>query len=312
MSPKRQVRNVAASVRDRLLAVARERGEDFQFVLTRYVVERLLYRLSISRYREQFLLKGAMLFLVWTGEVYRPTRDLDLLGRGRNEIEVMERVFREICGVEVDDDGLRFVDVPRGERIREEEDYEGVRLTMTAALGEARIPLQVDIAFGDAVHPAPAEAEFPVLLGQPAPRVRVYPPEAVVAEKFQIMVRLGIANSRMKDFADVWTLATTRKFQGQTLARAIAATFERRRTPIPTEPPLALSAEFAEDRAKQAQWRAFVARTRLARAEHKLGEVIGLLRDFLMPPAAAAAEGRRFRSLWSASGPWQSVGRGRR
>lgn len=305
MSPARR-RNVAASVRDRLLARARERGEDFQLVLSRYAIERLLYRLSVSRYRDRFLLKGAMLFLVWTGHVYRPTRDLDLLGRGSSNVATLERIFHEICAAEVGDDGLRFMGPVNGERIRDEEEYQGVRLTLTTLLGKARIPLQVDVGFGDVVHPAPTEAEFPVLLDHPAPRIRVYSRESVVAEKLHIMVDRGMANSRMKDFADAFMLATTAEFEGEVLARAIAATFERRRTPVPIAPPLALTAEFAEDRAKQTQWRAFDRRARLNLGDQKLAEIVTLLRDFLMPPTEAAAGGRPFRSFWPAGGPWQT------
>jgi predicted nucleotidyltransferase component of viral defense system len=188
---------VAASVLDRLLALARQRGEDFQRVLGRYAIERLLYRLSVSPHRDRFLLKGAMLFVVWTGAVYRPTRDLDLLGRGESDIARLQETFRRVCGVAVEDDGISFLDTIRGERIRDEEEYEGVRLTLTAALGQARITVQVDVGFGDAVYPAPAKADFPTLLGHAAPRLRVYPREAAIAEKFHIMATLGMGNSRM-------------------------------------------------------------------------------------------------------------------
>lgn len=169
---RRQPRNPAASVRDRLLRLARERREDFQAILTRYAVERLLYRLSVSKYRDQFLLKGAMLFFVWSGQLYRPTRDLDLLGTGENSIPRMRKIFGEICKVPVDDDGLKFLtSTIRGSRIREDEEYQGVRLSLTARLAAARIPVQVDIAFGDAVKSEPEEEEFPTLLGLPAPRL---------------------------------------------------------------------------------------------------------------------------------------------
>ncbi len=310
---RKQRRDVAASVRDRLLNLARERGEDFHLILTRYAVERLLYRLSVSRYRDQFLLKGAMLFLVWTGQIYRPTRDLDLLGRGENDIASLEAIFREICKLPVENDGLEFLgDTIRGERIREEEEYEGVRLGLTARLSQAEIPLQVDIAFGDVVAPGPEEADFPTLLLLPAPRLRVYPREAVVAEKFQIIVALGIANSRMKDFADVWMLATTYPFKGATLMDAIAATFKRRKTPLPTEPPLALTPEFSEDRAKQTQWDAFVKRGRIHMDKLTLSEVVALLLKFVMPPTLAAAAGKPFAMHWPAGGPWRPMASARR
>ncbi|MBI1892780.1 MAG: nucleotidyl transferase AbiEii/AbiGii toxin family protein [Candidatus Rokubacteria bacterium] len=302
-----QRRDVVASVRDRLLNLARERGEDFQLILTRYAVERLLYRLSVSRYRDQFLLKGAMLFLVWTGHLYRPTRDLDLLGRGENEVAQVEEVFQTVCAVPVEDDGLQFLgETIRGERIREEDEYEGVRLRFAARLAEARIPVQVDIAFGDAVRPAPEEADFPTILPFPAPRLQIYPREAVVAEKFQIMVSLGIANSRMKDFADVWTLARVHPFEGRALAEAIGATFVRRRTPLPGTAPLALTAEFSEDHGKRAQWDAFVRRGRLRVDGQTLGDVVTLLRAFLMPPALAVGAGKPFNKRWPAGGPWRA------
>jgi hypothetical protein len=303
---RRQPRNPAASVRDRLLNLARERREDFQAILVRYAVERLLYRLSVSKYSDQFLLKGAMLFFVWSGQLYRPTRDLDLLGAGENSIPRMKKIFGEICKVPVDDDGLKFLTgTIRGTRIREDEEYEGVRLTLTARLAAARIPVRVDIAFGDAVKSEPKEEEFPTLLPLPAPRLKIYPREAVVAEKFQIMVALGIANSRMKDFSDIWTLARAFPFEGEALSEAIAATFERRHTTLPTTPPLALTPEFSEDRAKQAQWKAFLDRGQLSVDGQKLTDVINLLRDFLMPPTVAVATGKPFKMRWPAGGPWQ-------
>jgi predicted nucleotidyltransferase component of viral defense system len=304
----KKARNIAASVRDRLLTHARARKEDFQLVLTRYAIERLLYRISRSAYQDQFLLKGAMLFLVWTGQMYRPTRDLDLLGRGSNDIHRMETVFRELCAVTVEEDGVSFLaETVSGQIIREDDDYEGVRIRLVASLGEARIHVQVDVAFGDAVKPHPEEADYPVLLPFPAPHVRIYPREAVVAEKFQIMVALGIANSRMKDFADVWSLARAYRFDGRTLSDAIEATFARRDTPVPTEPPLAFTDEFSSDRAKQAQWRAFLRRSRLEDMPHALRDVVLLLEGFLMGPARAVARQDDFNSAWPPGGPWQEA-----
>lgn len=303
---RRQPHDLAVSVRDRLLNLARERRENFQAVLTRYAVERLLYRLSVSKYRGQFLLKGAMLFFVWSGQLYRPTRDLDLLGTGENSVPRMKKIFGEICKIPVDDDGLKFLTgTIRGTRIREDEEYEGVRLTLAARLAAARISVQVDIASGDAVKSEPKEEEFPTLLPLPAPRLKIYPREAVIAEKFQIMVALGIANSRMKDFSDLWTLARTFPFEGEALGEAIAATFERRHTALPTASPLALTSEFSEDRAKQAQWKAFLERVPLPSDGHTLTDVINLLRDFLMPPTVAIVTGRPFKMRWLAGGPWQ-------
>jgi len=293
-------------LRDRLLNLARERREDFQAILVRYAVERLLYRLSVSKYRDQFLLKGAMLFFVWSGQLYRPTRDLDLLGTGENSIPRMKKVFSEICKVPVDDDGLKFLTgTIKGTRIREDQEYEGVRLTLTARLAAARIPVQIDIAFGDAVKSEPTEEEFPTLLPLPPPRLKIYPREAVIAEKFQTMVALGIANSRMKDFSDIWTLARAFPFEGGALGEAIAATFKRRHAALPTIAPLALTPEFSEDRSKQAQWKAFLERGQLSADRHTLADVVTLLHDFLMPPTVAVATGKPFKMHWPASGPWQ-------
>ena len=212
MSPERPW-NLAASVRQRLLNRARERSEDFNHLLTRYANERLLFRLAESAHRDEFVLKGATLFELWHDAVYRATRDVDLLGFGEPAVERVQAVFRELCAVDVEPDGLRFLEGSvRAERIRDAQEYGGVRVRLTADLDGARIALQVDIGFGDIVTPGVVEAEFPTLLDFPAPRLRTYPRETVVAEKFEAVVRLGIANTRMKDFYDLWAMATTFAF----------------------------------------------------------------------------------------------------
>lgn len=298
--------NVSASVRQRLLNLARERREDFGLMLTRYALERLMYRLSLSKHHEQFVLKGAMLFTLWGGETHRPTRDLDLLGRGTIDTRRLEQVFREVIGVEVEDDGLDFLaDTVHGERIREEEEDEGVRVRLEARLAAARISIQVDVGFGDVITPAPEEAVYPVLLDFPAPRLRAYPRETVVAEKFEAMVKLGIANSRMKDFYDLWIMLHEYKFDGQTLCRAIGATFKRRGTDLPKEPPLALTEEFANDPAKAAQWTAFMRCLNLQPEEMRLTQVVTAPSAFLMPPTSAAVRGEPFEKDWPPSGLWQ-------
>lgn len=214
-------RNMAASVRQRLMNIAKERKEDFGLVLTRYGLERLLYRLSKSNYRDQFILKGAMLFQLWSGHIHRPTRDLDLLGQGDPAPERFQQVLCDICRQGVEDDGLEFhTESVRSERMKEDEDYLGVRIKLQATLASARIPLHLDIGFGDAINPDPSEVTFPTLLDLPAPILKAYPRETVVAEKFQAMVMLGIANSRMKDFFDVWTLARQFEFSGPALCSA--------------------------------------------------------------------------------------------
>lgn len=305
------IKNMAASVRDRLLKLAHERGEDFRLILIHYALERLLYRLSQSKYRQQFVLKGAMLFSLWTGEPHRATSDLDLLGRGDNAIAALKEAFREICAANVENDGLEFVvDLIRGEEIRDSQEYVGVRLTFEAHLAGARIPMQVDIGFGDAVNPPPETVEYPILLDLPAPHVLAYPREAVVAEKFQAMVALGIANSRMKDFYDLWILARQFAFEGPKLAAAIRATFDRRQTPAPAAPPLALTAMFHEDRTKQAQWNGFLKKGKLEVQAKNLGEVIAIISGFLMPPTVAAAAKKPFAMHWPSGGPWKPSKKG--
>ena len=300
MSPS----DLAASVRQRLLNRAKERGEDFQLVLTWYGIERLLYRLSTSPHADVFILKGAMLFSLWSGEAHRPTRDLDLLGFGDARIPRMEEVMREVCQVPCDD-GLEFdPGSVRGEEIRSPDEYDGVRIKLVGRLAGARIPLQVDIGFGDAVVPPPETIDYPSLIGLPPPRLRAYPREVVVAEKLQALVQLGMANTRMKDFYDLWMLARQFDFEGQRLAQAIAATFERRRTPIPARAPLALTSEFHGDAAKQTQWRAFLRRGSVTEAP-ELAPVVELIAAFVMPPAAAAREGDAFASRWQKGGPWK-------
>ena len=252
-----RARNVGASVRQRLLNLAHARGQPMELLLTRYALERLLYRLSLSPHRERFVLKGAMLLAVWFDEPHRATRDVDLLGFGEAAEDALLATFREIMAVEVDD-GVNFdLEGLRIEAIREEVEYGGSRLRTTAALAGARIPINVDIGFGDAVEPGVEDIDLPVLLDMPSPHLRAYPPETVIAEKFHAMVALGRANSRMKDYYDVWMLMSTFALDLERLNRAIKATFARRNTAIPALVPDGLSDAFATDPAKQKQWDAF-------------------------------------------------------
>ena len=203
-------KNIAASIRQKLHNLAVKTKEDFGLMLTRYALERLLFRLSRSSHSNEFVLKGAMLFRVWANDPHRPTRDLDLLGQGEPSPERCIDVFREICQVQVPDDGVVFVpETVVAERIKEDQEYGGVRVTLMSRIENARVPIQVDIGFGDAVVPSPTVLDYPTLLGQPAPRLRVYPMPVVVAEKLEAIFQLGMLNSRMKDFFDVWFLAST-------------------------------------------------------------------------------------------------------
>jgi predicted nucleotidyltransferase component of viral defense system len=301
-------RNIAASVRQRLRNLARDRGEDFQYILIRYGLERLLYRLGQSESQDSFVLKGAALFALWSDQPHRATRDIDLLGHGDNSIPHMEQLFRQLCDMDVEDDGLVFdAGSVLGQVIKTEEKYEGVRISLTATLERARIPIQVDIGFGDVVTPAPTKVEYPVLLDFPPPRLAAYPKETVVAEKFQAIIGLGMGNSRMKDFHDLAVIGREFSFDGELLANAIEATFERRRTELPNETPLALTEKFYNDPTKQTQWRAFINRIQAYRTDSSAGlsEICGFLRGFLLPPTQARRRGDTFGVKWPAGGPWE-------
>jgi predicted nucleotidyltransferase component of viral defense system len=294
----------AASVRRRLLNRARAAGEDYNALLTRYAVERFLYRLGRSEHRERFVVKGAMLFVLWEGDLHRMTRDLDLLGFGSSAIADVEQAVREIVSVEVEDDGVAFAaETVRGDLIREEQEYEGVRVRAEARVGSARVRLKVDVGFGDVITPEAVKAEFPTLLDAPPPVLRAYPKETVIAEKLQAMVALGILNSRMKDFYDLWHLARRDAFDGPTLVEAVRATLARRGTPLPASAPLALTDEFATDAGKQTQWRAFVRRGQVSE-EATLVEVIADLRRFLLPVLEAARTDTPLGVRWEPGGPW--------
>jgi predicted nucleotidyltransferase component of viral defense system len=281
------VKNIAASVRDRLANLARERQQPFELLLTRYVMERLLYRLSQTVHADRFVLKGAMLLTTWFDTPFRPTRDLDLLGHGDPDSEAMLGVFTEVCAVEFEDGVVFDVAALEVDTIRDEAEYGGLRIKTNASVGGARVRVVVDIGFGDAIEPEAAEVDLPVLLDQPVPRIRTYPPEAVIAEKFHAMVALGRANSRMKDFYDIWILARTFQFEGDALARSISVTFARRQTAIPAEVPDALSEAFAGDDAKVRQWNAFM--QGIEAEPVPLADVVADLAAFLMPRAAKAS-----------------------
>jgi predicted nucleotidyltransferase component of viral defense system len=279
-------RNLAASVRARLLNHARSTGLRFDLVLNRYALERLLYRLSRSGAAHRVVLKGALLMMTWLEEPHRGTRDLDLLGFGDPDPDRLVEVFRKVMAAE-EDDGLVFdTEALRSLPIRADMAYGGVRLRTTATLDGAKIPIAIDVGFGDALEPGAVVIDYPVLLDMPSPRLRAYARETVIAEKFEAMVALGRANSRMKDFYDIWVLSRLFEFDHERLARAISATFARRGTVVPDNSPEAFSADFAKDAAKQAQWRAFSAE--LDTTPPNLEVVLADLSRFLMPIAARA------------------------
>lgn len=281
--------DLAASIHARLSARAKERGEVFQDVLTRYGVERFLYRLSRTPARDTLWLKGALLFDLWFDVPHRPTRDADFLGFGPADQAALETTVRAACATEVPDGMAYDPKSMRVREIREDARYAGLRVTLTGTLKKARCPVQLDVGYGDAVTPGPEEAVYPTLLDDlPAPRLRVYPRETVIAEKLEAIATLGMANSRMKDYFDLLALAHEGVANPRVLAEAIRATFERRGTPLPVGMPLGLEDPFGRDKVKQSQWSAFLAKNRLEAPA--LDVVVREVRSFLEAPLGRASK----------------------
>jgi predicted nucleotidyltransferase component of viral defense system len=284
------VTNIAASVRQRLSNLARERELPFQLMLIRYALERLLYRVSISRYRDRFILKGAMLVTSWIDAPFRATRDLDFLAFGDQDPAALRDVFLDILSI-TDDDGLVFpTEMLVADVMREDAEYRGLRIRALALLDSAKIPIVVDLGFGDRMVPEPEEITYPVLLDHAQPKLRAYAIETVIAEKFQAMVMLGRANSRMKDLYDIWMLSRSEKLDRDRLAQATAATFAQRNTAIPFDPPDALTPAFAADEKKQKEWAGFVQNNLMGGegSDLTLADIIVALTPFLMTIARDA------------------------
>ena len=270
------------------------------------LLERFLYRISQSKYCDQFVLKGALLFLVWKGQSYRPTRDLDLLGFGDSSTENLMLIFQELCRIEIKPDGLIFDhESVKIAEIQEEQEYSGQRIKLSGYLGKAKVSLQIDIGFGDVITPNAIESEYPTLLEMPQPKIRIYPPETVVAEKLQTMVDLGMQNSRMKDFFDIYNISLQFNFDGDVLVKAIRNTFLRRKTEIPKNLPLALTEEFASDAQKQIQWNAFLHKNSLEDISLDLSKIIKEIRAFLEGPIRAAEQMTAFNLNWTELGEWK-------
>ena len=304
-----QPTKVAASVQQKLRNKAKEQKEDVRGLQDRYARERLLYRLSQSAYCDKFVLKGAALFSAWLDKPHRATQDIDLLGLTDNSIPHVEQVFREICRLDVEEDGLEFKeDTVRGERIKEGHAYEGVRIHLDAFFAgtKSRFNLQIDIGFEDKVTPEPEVLQFPTILNFPVPSLKTYPRETVVAEKFQAMVMLGMFNTRLKDFYDLWLLSQEFQFKGDVLCQAIKTTFKWRQTPIPSKTPTALTSEFSEDSDKQKEWKGFLKKWKPTENTKTLSEIVNVLKDFLMPPTLAIAQGETFDKVWLPRGLWQN------
>lgn len=297
--------NVSQSVRDRLMDTARETGENFQAVLVRYATERLMYRISRSDYQDRFVLKGAWLFYLWDIP-RRTTRDVDFLGHGENSANEVEKLFREIVRIEPHvDDGLEFdPDTVQAEQTQEEGGYTGVRVRVTARLGEARIPAQIDLGFGDALADPPVSTDLPVLLDLPAPHLRAYSAEAAVAEKLEAIVRFGTVNTRFKDFFDLYVLSRERTFEADRLRKQIDATFSRRDTDLPTAVPDGLGDEFGRSETCQRQWEAFLRSTDAEGAPREFSATLGAVREFAYPVLNAAARGRPLTERWTPAEGW--------
>jgi hypothetical protein len=303
----KNVSNLSASVQARLQNHARASKRPFQELLQYYAMERFLYRLSTTPHCARFVLKGALMLHVWEAPLARATKDLDFLGRLDNSLENLERVVREVCTADVEPDGIVFDPATvKTERIKEDADYEGVRVRFVGLLGKARVTMQVDVGFGDVVTPGPVDITYPALLDFPAPALSGYPRETVIAEKFQAMVYLRTLNSRMKDFYDVWLLASQFAFDdGTLLAKAIAATFANRETAIDVAP-IAFAPEFTEQASTLAQWTAFRKKLPNTECPKALAHVVPFLAEFLLPIARACAAGETFEQRWPPGGPWTS------
>jgi len=301
------LKNLSTSVHSRLLNLARSSGRDFNELCLRYSVERFLARLAASIHAERFILKGAMLYIPWKLDDKRTTMDLDLLGFGSTDLDHLKEVFRQICASDLEDDGLVFDTQSLAvARIREEAIYAGARVIIRVTMGTMPIKLQVDVGFGDQVVPAPQCAEFPALLAAHGPVIRSYSPETVIAEKFNAMIELGMANSRMKDYFDIWMLSRNFVIEQQVLSEAIQQTFSKRRTPLPQAEPIALSDEFMRNDSKQTQWKGFLRKQRRLDIVPDLAEIIEELRNFLLPLVALSTKAPADNMIWYPLQGWRS------
>lgn len=300
----KSIKNIAVSVHQRLLNKAKESFRPFNELLQYFAIERFIYRLSKSSYADRFILKGALLFSAWCGPASRPTMDIDLLGKIDNRLEVITAAIKDACLMDVVSDGISFnAETVEAVRITEDAEYEGVRVRLHGNLGNARVTLQIDIGFGDVIVPNPSTVLYPAILDFPAPELKGYSMESAIAEKFHAMVKLGVLNSRMKDFYDVWLLSRNFDFKGEVFAEAVEKTFEHRNTPITMNAEI-FDPLFGKDRDKNVQWQGFIRKTKLIYAPELFEEIIAVVKLFLEPLAASIVERRAFNSNWTAPGPW--------
>ena len=301
----KSIANLPASVHQRILNKAKESSRPFNELLQYFAVERFIYRLSKSPHADQFILKGALMFSAWCGPASRPTMDIDLLGKIDNRIDTITTVMKDVCLTDVEPDGISFdAETVEAIRITEDAEYEGVRVRVHGSLGKARISIQIDIGFGDVIVPNASTVSYPAILDFQAPELKGYTMESTIAEKFQAMVKLGVLNSRMKDFYDIWFLSRTFDFKGKILGEAIEKTFEKRNTPVNLKAAL-FDSSFGLDRDKNVQWRGFIRKAKLIGAPDTFEEIVAAVKLFLEPLARAIAGQKMFNSVWPAPGPWR-------
>ena len=303
---KKDITNIQASIRARLQNKAKETNRPFAEIMQYYAMERFLYRFSRSKYADKFILKGALLFTVWKVPDRRTTLDIDFLARYDNKVASIEEVVRDICSVPVDSDGLIFnAETVQGRKIKEDADYEGVRVKFIGFLERSRIHMQIDVGFGDIIFPKPQAIDYPTILSLPKPHFKGYPIESVVSEKFEAMVKLGLLNSRMKDFYDIWLMIRQFNFNGSDLAEALKRTFEHRKTNLPAGKPLFAEEIYDEKSDRQTLWKAFLSKSNIKHAPEKLAIIAKEIEDFVIEPLGALNKGIEFSKEWKASGQWE-------
>lgn len=302
---KKNTQDVSASVHQRLLNKARESGHPFDELFQYFSMERFIYRLSKTPHVQKFVLKGALMFTAWNIQATRTTKDIDFLGKLENSVEAMTSIMRDTCNQTVEPDGMSFDhDSVTCNQIIEDAVYEGIRVFIRGNLGKSRVVLQLDVGFGDVVFPSEFDVKYPTILDFPAPTLKGYTKESMIAEKFQAMIKLGELNSRMKDFYDIWLLSKQFDFNGHVLAEAITKTFKIRRTAIPAQPSV-FKKSFSEDQTRETQWRAFLRKTVLASTPPSFYEAMTEIKSFLVPLSSAIAGQKSFQKKWKAPGPWK-------
>ena len=302
------IKNISVSVHDRLRNMAREASRPFNELLQHFAIERFIYRLSKSPHADRFIPKGTLMLPVWSGYVSRPTMDIDLLAKINNSLEEIEAAMRDACKMDVEEDGMFFNEqTVSASRITEDAEYEGVRVRIKGNLGNARVSLQIDIGFGDVIVPGPGKVAYPTLLEFPSPELNGYTMETTIAEKYQAMVKLGVLNSRMKDFYDIWMLSRSFDFNGEVMAEAIERTFMNRKTDLTNDPAI-FDTSFGRDVTRLVQWQGFIRKSRLSNVPGDFGVVLADIKLFLESPVRSLVDRRTFHSTWKASGLWVPTG----